>query len=141
MPILFDSSVYIGALRAGGDSALLLHRWAKESPLWLSSVVLEELYAGAIPAGRKTIEKLERDFEKANRILVPILADWSFAGKILAVIGHTHGYEKIGKTRLSNDALIATSAARTGVEVITANRRDFALLARYCPLHWQARTL
>ncbi len=137
MPILFDSSVYIGALRAGGSSALLLQRWAKESPLWLSAVVLEELYAGSNPADRKILEKLERDFTKANRLLVPNLTDWSWTGRILAAVTQVHGYEKIGRTRLTNDALIAVSAARTGIQVMTANARDFALLAQFCPLQWQ----
>jgi predicted nucleic acid-binding protein len=141
MPILFDSSIYIAGLRTGGDSALVLQRWAKESPLWLSSVVIEELYAGSHPADRKVLEKLERDFAKANRVLVPSLSDWSFTGKILAAVAQTHGYEKIGRTRLTNDALIATSAARNGIQVITTNTRDFALLARFCPLQWQARSL
>jgi predicted nucleic acid-binding protein len=140
MPILFDSSVYIAGLRAG-DSALAVQRWAKESPLWLSSVVLEELYAGAHPADRRILEKLERDFAKAHRVLVPTLGDWSSAGKMLAAIAHSHGYEKIGRARLTNDALIAASAARNGIEVITLNARDFALLARFCPLQWQSKTL
>lgn len=140
MPVLFDSSVYINALRIGGDSALLLQRWVRESPLWLSSVVLEELYAGAALTDCKILEKLERDFEKANRVLVPNLKDWSITGRILAAVGQTHGYEKIGKARLTNDALIATSAARTGIQVITINARDYALLAQFCPLQWQARS-
>ena len=139
MPILFDSSVYISALRTGSNSALLLTRWARESPLWLSSVVLEELYAGVTPVDRKILEKLERDFDKARRVLVPNLTDWALAGKILAAVAQAHGFEKIGRARLTNDALIATSAARTGVQVITGNARDYALLANYCPLQWQAR--
>lgn len=141
MPILFDSSVYIAALRVAANSAALVQRWAKESPLWLSSVVLEELYAGCHPADRKILEKLERDFAKARRVLVPSLSDWSSAGKILAAVAQSYGYEKIGRTRLTNDALIATSAARNGIQVITLNARDFALLARFCPLQWQSRTL
>jgi predicted nucleic acid-binding protein len=141
MPVLFDSSVYITALRAGSNSAIVLQRWAKESPLWLSSVVLEELYAGAKSTDRRILEKLERDFEKANRVLVPNLNDWTFAGKILAAVVQRHGYEKIGRARLTNDALIATSAARSGISVITTNPRDFALLEEFCPLQWQTRTL
>jgi predicted nucleic acid-binding protein len=141
LPILFDSSVYISALRAravaADHPALLLQRWARESPLWLSSVVLEELYAGSNPADRKILEKLERDFEKANRVLVPNLTDWSWAGRILAAIAHAHGYEKIGRARLTNDALIAASAARTGIQVMTKNARDFALVAQFCPLQLQ----
>lgn len=141
MPILFDTSVYIHALRTGGDATVLLLRWAKETPLWLSAVVLEELYAGANPTGRKVLEKLERDFVKANRVLVPNLTDWSLAGRVLAAVAHTHGYERIGRARLTNDALIAISAARTGVKVITANSRDYAMLAQICRLDWETRLM
>ena len=141
MPFLFDSSVYITALRASSDSAIVLQRWVMESPLWLSAVVLEELYAGASSTDRRILEKLERDFEKANRVLIPNLSDWTNAGKILATVAQKNGYEKIGKARLANDALIATSAARNGISVITTNPRDFALLAEFCPLQWQTRTL
>jgi predicted nucleic acid-binding protein len=141
MPILFDSSVYIAALRSCGDRLVLLQRWAREAPLWLSAVVLEELYAGAPTDDRKVLEKLERDFAKANRMLVPNLADWTSAGRILAKIAQVHGYEKIGRSRLTNDALIATSAARNGIQVITANARDYELLAGFCALQWQKRML
>jgi predicted nucleic acid-binding protein len=140
MPILFDSSVYIAALRPGGDPALLSHRWTAEAPLWLSSVVLEELYAGCRPDSRRELEKLERDFDKARRLLVPNLGDWTMTGRILASIAEKHEYEKIGKARLTNDALIATSAARTGIRVLTVNARDYALLERFCSLQWEARS-
>jgi predicted nucleic acid-binding protein len=141
VPILFDSSIYITALRVGGDTAVLLQRWARESPLWLSSVVLEELYAGANPEDYRVLEKLERDFEKAKRMLVPNLGDWTYAGKVLARLAQKYGYERIGQARLTNDALIATSAARAGITVLTTNQRDFARLAEFCPLQWQARAI
>ena len=141
MPILFDSSVYIAALRPRGDPSLLSHRWTAEAPLWLSSVVLEELYAGSRPDNRRELERLESDFEKARRVLVPNLGDWTSTGRILAGIAEKHGYEKIGQARLTNDALIATSAARSGIRVLTINARDYALLARFCPLQWEARSL
>jgi predicted nucleic acid-binding protein len=141
LPILFDSSIYIGALRIGGDSALLLERWARESPLWLSSVVLEELYAGAARNDFRILEKLERNFERARRVLVPNLADWTQAGKVLARLAEKYGYERIGRARLTNDALIATSAGRAGVTVVTVNQRDFGRLAEFCPLQWQARVV
>jgi predicted nucleic acid-binding protein len=141
MPILFDSSLYIESLRRGGGASLLLQRWARESPLWLSSVVLEELYAGSPPAGQAAVEKLERDFERAKRILVPSVSDWAAAGKVLAKIGRKYGYEQIGKTRLTNDALIAMSAARAGITIYTANPRDFARLAEFRAFSWQTRDL
>jgi len=140
MPVLFDSSVYIAAMRPGGDSNLLAQRWTREAPLWLSSVVLEELYAGSKPGGRRVLEKLERDFEKAGRLLVPNLGDWTLAGKTLAAIAQKHGYEKIGRARLTNDTLIATSAARKGIRVLTINVRDYELLAHFFPLQWETRS-
>ncbi len=85
------------------------------------------------------MSKLEDDFIGLGRILVPELSDWIKAGKILARIGHKYGYELVGRARLTNDALIAVSAARTGTKVITANRRDFELLAEFCPLQWQEK--
>jgi predicted nucleic acid-binding protein len=137
MPVLFDASIYISGLRAGGGLSLLLQRWARETPLWLSAVVLEELYAGAKPVDHRILQKLERDFLKAGRILIPNLSDWSNAGRVLARIGQKYGYERIGRARLTNDTLIAVSAARTGVQVLTANRRDFARLAEFCAVKWQ----
>jgi predicted nucleic acid-binding protein len=141
MPVLFDSSVYITALRVGSDAALLLRRWARESPLWLSSVVLKELFAGANPNDYPVLEKLERDFERARRVLVPNLSDWTQTGRVLARLAQKYGYERIGRARLTNDALIATSAARSGITVLTANQRDFARLAEFCPVQWQAGSL
>ena len=141
MPVLFDSSVYITALRVGSDAALLLRRWARESPLWLSSVVLEELFAGTNPNDYPVLKKLERDFERARRVLVPNLSDWTQTGRVLARLAQKYGYERIGRARLTNDALIATSAARSGITVLTANQRDFARLAEFCPVQWQAGSL
>ena len=137
MQILFDFSVYIGAFRDDREAGLIFERWHRKAPIWVSSVVLEELYAGADAAGRRLIETLERDFERARRVLVPNLTDWTQTGRILAEVGAKYGFERIGQGRLTNDALIATSAARCGIEVITANARDFGRLAEFCPLQWR----
>ena len=83
-PALFDSSIYISALRRGDDAALTLRRVAADAPLWLSAVVLEELYAGAGDRERHLLERLERDFNRAKRILVPNLTDWTQVGRVLA---------------------------------------------------------
>ena len=117
---------------------MILQRWREDSPLWLHAAVLEELYAGIGSGRQQLVEKMERDFVNVRRILVPNQGDWAGTGQILNRIGQKYGYEKIGKTRLTNDALIAVSAARSGIKVITANARDFARLAEFCPLQWQA---
>jgi len=94
---------------------------------------MEELYADTDAAGARFIEKLERDFERARRVLVSNLRDWTQTGRILAHVGAKYGLERVEQGRLTNDALIA-SAARCGITVITANARDFARLDEFCPL-------
>ena len=84
---------------------------------------------------------MERDFDRVKRILVPTLADWTQAGRVLARLAARYGYEKIGQGRLANDALIAMSAARMGATVITANERDFARLAEFRAFQWQVAIL
>jgi len=140
-PALFDSSIYITALRRGGDAVLALRRFTIDAPLWLSAVVLEELYAGAADRDRQIVERLERDFDRAKRILVPNLSDWTQAGRVLARLAAKYHYEKIGQGRLTNDALIAVSAGRLGVRVITANERDFKRVAEFRAFQWQVTVL
>jgi predicted nucleic acid-binding protein len=135
---LFDSSVYISAMRRGDNALLAQRRSSVDSPLWLSAVVLEELYAGASDRARQVLERLERDFERANRILIPNLSDWTHAGRVLARVSAKYGYEKIGQGRLTNDALIAMSAARIGARVITANERDFRKLSEFRSFQWES---
>ena len=140
-PILFDSSIYITALRAGNEAILALRRWAPDAPVWLSAVVLEELYAGVSVHDRRVVERLERDFANARRILVPNLNDWTQVGNVLARLAAEYDYEKIGQARLTNDALIAMSAARQGITILTANQRDFARLAQFRPFLWEVRSI
>ena len=40
-----------------------------------------------------------------------------------------------------NDALIATSAGRLGIRVLTANERDFRRLAEFRKFHWEIQAL
>jgi predicted nucleic acid-binding protein len=136
-PVLFDTSIYITALRLGDEAALGLRRAVAGAPVWLSSVVLEELYAGVSPPSRRVVERLERDFDRARRILVPNLTDWTQTGKVLALLAAKYDYEQIGKGRLTNDALIAMSAGRLGITVLTVNARDFKKLAEFRPFQWR----
>jgi predicted nucleic acid-binding protein len=136
-PVLLDTSIYITALRAGDDVVLQLRRFTPGAPVWISSVVLEELYAGVKPRDSRIVERLERDFDKAGRILVPGLNDWTLTGKVLARLAAKYGFEQVGQARLTNDALLAMSASRRGFTIITANERDFGRLAQFHPFQWQ----
>ena len=67
-----------------------LRRLTTDAPLWLSAVVLEELYAGTADRDRQVVERLERDFDRAKRILVPNLSDWTQADRVLARLAAMH---------------------------------------------------
>jgi predicted nucleic acid-binding protein len=140
-PALFDTSIYISALRRGDAGVFALRRLATDSPLWLSAVVLEELYAGASERDRHVVERLERDFDRGKRILVPNLSDWAQAGRVLARLASKYHYEPIGQGRLTNDALIAMSAGRLGIRIITASQRDFSRLSEFRAFQWQVTTI
>lgn len=136
-PVLFDTSVYIALLRAKDDAAMRLRQMAAGAPVWLSAVVLEELWAGATPKSARAVERLQRDFDKARRLLVPNLTDWTQTGKALARLAAKYGYERIGRGRLTNDALLAASAGRMGIAIVTANAGDFARMAEFLPFRWR----
>jgi len=118
-------------------SVLASRRAGANVPLWLSAVVLQELYAGADEQARIAIEKLEHDFDKAERILVPNLGDSTEAGRILSRLTRKYDCEQLGRARLTNDALIAMSAGRMGIRVVTANERDFRRLAGLRAFQWE----
>jgi len=103
--------------------------------------VLEELYAGAGDRERRVVERLERGFERVKRILVTNLGDWPQTGRALAGLAAKYSYEQIGQGRLTNDALIAVSAGRLGIRVLTANERDFRRLAEFRAFQWQVTTV
>ena len=134
--ILFDASIYITALRSRNQN-VFSWRTSRHGAVWLSSVVLEELYAGSTARDQHVIERLERDFDRVKRVLVPNLTDWTLAGKVLARLAARYDYESIGRSRITNDALIAMSAARVGITILTANHRDFERLAEFRPFGWQ----
>jgi predicted nucleic acid-binding protein len=141
--ILFDTSVYISALRQGDASILSLRRAARTDdrqtrPLWLSVVVLEELYAGAVDAKvRRDLQRMEREFFKIGRLLVPDRHDWTSAGQVLAKVGQKYGFNLVGRARLTNDAVIAMSVASHGFTIQTKNPADFQLIAQFRSFDWE----
>lgn len=141
--ILLDTSVYISTMRRGDASILSSRRAtrrgeAHDFPLWLSVVVLEELLVGARDGRmKKLLANLERDFERAGRLLVPVQSDWTASGQVLALIGEKYGYEEVGRARMTNDALIAMSASRNGIIVQTLNDEDYRKIAEFRPFEWE----
>lgn len=136
--VLFDTSVYVRALRTGDGDVFSSRSAAPGTLLWLNSVVLQELYAGASGKAAQAIVNLQRSFQSARRIVVPSLSDWTSAGVLLARFAEKYGYEEIGRSRLAHDALIAVSSSRLGIELVTLNTRDFARLATIRPFRWRS---
>lgn len=136
--VLFDTSVYITALRRGDLAIVTRRSFGPDTPIWLSAVVLEELYAGAQTQDYGVLEDLQEDFQRVGRLVVPNLDDWTETGRLLSKLAREYGYEQIGRGRLTNDALMAMSAARLGLTLLTANQRDFARLAEFRPFQWKA---
>ena len=141
--VLFDTSVYIQALRQGDAAVLGLRRALRlgdlqTRPLWLSLVVLEELYVGAVEAEvRRDLQRMEREFDKIGRLLLPARSDWTTAGQVLSRIGQKYGFNLVSKARLTNDAVIAMSVASHGFTIQTKNSGDFQLIAEFRPFNWE----
>jgi predicted nucleic acid-binding protein len=107
-------------------------------PLWLSAVVLEELYVGALNAKlKKFLEKFEKNFENINRLLVPNKTDWTTCGQVLAMIGSKYGFDLVKRARMTNDCLIAMSSRRNGFKVFTHNADDFEIISEFRPFDWK----
>ena len=139
---IFDTSVYINALRRRDLSVFSQTRIADEEggnePLYLSAVVLEELYVGAVNYKlKKLLAKYENNFGSINRLLVPNQADWTIGRRILSHIGRKHGFEMVRRARMTNDCLIAMTAARHGLTVITHNAADFRVINEFRPFKWK----
>jgi predicted nucleic acid-binding protein len=108
----------------------------------MSAVVLQELVAGADDASRiKDLERSRHEYRKSNRLLVPTEEDWWQAGLALNALQRGRRSKKTGKIpkisvaeryRIINDVLIARTAKRAGVTVVTDNVNDFLKIRNFC---------
>ena len=130
--VVFDTNVYVAALREG-LSGFSFGRLNEAIPrTFLAAVVSAELRAGALDeAGRTLIRNLVSRFERLGRVVVPTYGSWNEAGDILARIVRREPSFRTKVPSLWNDALIALSARQIGATVVTENLQDFRLLHRY----------
>ena len=108
----------------------------------MSAVVLQELLAGANNASViKELERSRHEYRKLNRLLVPTEEDWWHAGLVLNALQRGRRSKKTGKIpkisvaeryRIINDVLIARTAKRAGVTVVTDNVNDFEKIRNFC---------
>lgn len=93
-----------------------------------SALVLSELRRGArMPDAQRLVDALYR---LARIQWEPTAADWWEAGRLIRTIGDAETWDTNKRRDFQNDTLIALTARRHGATVVTANRKDFDLLAR-----------
>ena len=124
---ILDTNVYIGhwerglyedELKAIRQGSIIRH----------SSVVLSELRRGARDArAQRLVQSLYR---LATVQWEPTAEDWWDAARLVRKTGDAQGWDVVKRRECQNDALIALTARRHGAMVVTANVRDFTLLAK-----------
>ena len=131
LKLLLDTSIYIPFINKGITNPTL-DLGPDRSLLFMSAVVLEELYAGAHdPSSVKLLDKLYDVFISANRLVVPDGRDWQKAGKIIAQLERKYGFEENYLARISHDILIALCARRIGATVVTKNTKDYLRIREF----------
>jgi predicted nucleic acid-binding protein len=129
---VFDTNVYVAALREGVSGSSFGRLQEALPRTYLASVVSGELRAGALDeAGRRAILTLVDRFVRIGRVVTPSAESWNNAGDLLARIVRDEPAFRTKIRGLWNDALIALSARQIGATLVTENLRDFSLLHRY----------
>ena len=129
--ITFDTSVFIAYKVTEVPSNFVL-----------SAAVVSELIAGASDdSERKALEDFRRAREKNGALIVPTAEDWLLASRILFWLTHRRKKQAGGQTpplkvgasqRMMMDALIAVSARREDVVVVTNDWDDYKAIQYYC---------
>jgi toxin FitB len=124
--IVVDTNVWSEATKA--EPSPVVREWAKqnESKLWLTSVVLAELRAGAamMPIGKRR-SALETQFDElAEEYEDRLLLFDAQSSAVYAQVLETA--KKVGKPIGTADAMIAAVALQHGMSVATRDLGDFA---------------
>ena len=131
-PVVFDTSVYVAAMRAGPESEPARLLRSRLPRTHLAAVVAAELQAGVVHAeARRAVAALMRAARRVGRLVTPTFRSWLRAGEVMAVIRRRQPRHASKLPRLWNDVLIAVSATQIGATVVSANRGDFELARRY----------
>jgi predicted nucleic acid-binding protein len=130
--LVFDTTVYIAAIRGGLDSTAAHALEAGRTRTYLASVVSAELRAGAtVEIARRAVQDLTVWSHRVGRVVTPTAASWERAGDVLGRLRRNEPALRSKATILWNDLLIALSARQIGATVVTENLGDFELLRRH----------
>jgi predicted nucleic acid-binding protein len=127
-PEIPDTSALLDAIRRPQRWSAL-ERSLRSGQVWLSSVVVAELYAGTrSPDDARLLNRIVAAMERVGRLLTPSTGDWARAGRLIARRARLHG-DLRPRDHLA-DVLILVSAARLNGVVVTENLRHFEAWAR-----------
>ena len=127
-----DTQLVIRAIRYDAEAEKMKTSLSAYSmSVYLSSVVAQELLAGAQPDELRRLERaFIRPFEQRGRVVAPTHPSWTRAGNVLRML-RRGGYTITPS--LTNDVLVAVSAVQIGATVVHDNERDYAAIARQLP--------
>ena len=129
--LVLDTSIYIPFINQGiAHPTIEIHQG--RPLIYMSAVVMEELYAGALDLSSvKLLDKMHDTFSGMSRLITPDASDWQKTGKVVAHLGKKYGFEKMFLSRITNDILIAATARKIGAFVVTNNQKDFLRIQEY----------
>jgi len=137
---ILDSNLYVEAARSVSFRAAMRAFLVRAGPKVLAStVVIHELLVGArTKAAQDAVERdVAAPFQRFLRCIGTDSLVWREAAIITRAIAAQKGHdEKLKSASFRHDILIAASCRRVGATLITANRRDFALIAEVRGLHF-----
>lgn len=123
--VIFDTSIFIDHLRTGRHEERI---GSVAGLIRTSAVVLAELWRGATkPEEWQFLRALGRN----HPVLTPTERNWLDSGQLLARIHADHGYTPDKLRAVHFDVLIALTARSHGARLITSDRSDFEIIARY----------
>ncbi len=130
--VVVDTNVYVDWINRGRHEEAV---FPPESVTYLSAVVLMELRAGAYSeADRRLLERMQKTFEGAGRVLVPSRSVFADAGDVLRQLQTDHGRGPAATRSIANDVVIALSARSIGETVVTQNGRDYRAIQWVSPV-------
>jgi predicted nucleic acid-binding protein len=99
---------------------------ARRGRIRLSSVVLQELYAGVRSTdAKRLLDELDRGFTARTYVVTPDHTVWALTGQLLNEYGRRHG--RVEPRRHIADILILISALQAGAVLVTENVRHFSI--------------
>ncbi|MGH7627473.1 MAG: type II toxin-antitoxin system VapC family toxin [Gemmatimonadaceae bacterium] len=130
---LLDTNLYIRGLTDPAFAEMLgAFQRAALTRLWVSAVVVYEVAVGARDARHAEAWErwLVRPFRTRERLLVPTQSTWRLAAEMRRRLRDARRYDgSLARASFQNDLLIAASCRERGATLITANARDFAMIA------------